>query len=131
MNYYLAEKYKQYMELIMGPNPIKLEEELLQGHRIPKGAIVMDLGSGQGLTSVFLAKEYGFRVYATDLWSDPAEIKKFFDRVGLTEKQITPVHADAQNLPFDKQFFDAVVSIDSYHYFGHDPDTWMQKFFLL
>ena len=122
MNYYLAEKYKQYMELIMGPNPIKLEEELLQGHRIPKGAIVMDLGSGQGLTSVFLAKEYGFRVYAADLWSDPAEIKKFFDRVGLTEKQITPVHADAQDLPFDKQFFDAVVSIDSYHYFGHDPE---------
>ena len=52
----------------------------------------------------------------------PAEIKKFFDRVGLTEKQITPVHADAQDLPFDKQFFDAVVSIDSYHYFGHDPE---------
>ena len=77
MNYYLAEKYKQYMELIMGPNPIKLEEELLQGHRIPKGAIVMDLGSGQGLTSVFLAKEYGFRVYAADLWRDVYKRQSF------------------------------------------------------
>ncbi len=30
----------------------------------------MDLGSGQGITSVFLAKEYGFKVYAADLWSN-------------------------------------------------------------
>lgn len=42
----------------MGPNPVKLEEELLINHKIPDGATVCDLGSGQGLTSVFLAKEY-------------------------------------------------------------------------
>ena len=51
----------------MGPNPVKLEEELLINHKIPDGAVVCDLGSGQGLTSVFLAKEYGFTVYAADL----------------------------------------------------------------
>ena len=48
------------MAKIMGPNPIKLEEELLTDHQIPKDATVCDLGSGQGLTSVFLVKEYGF-----------------------------------------------------------------------
>lgn len=37
---------------IMGPNPVKLEEELLSNHRIPKQAVVCDLGSGQGLTRV-------------------------------------------------------------------------------
>ena len=50
----------------MGPNPLKLEEELLTGHLIPDGATVCDLGSGQGLTSVFLVKEYGFKVFAAD-----------------------------------------------------------------
>lgn len=50
----------------MGPNPIKLEE-LLRGHKIPENAVVCDLGSGQGLTSAFLVKEYGFTVYAADL----------------------------------------------------------------
>lgn len=75
---------------IMGPNPVKLEEELLADHRIPAGAVVCDLGSGQGLTSVFLAKEYGFTVYAADL-------------------------------PFEKEFFDAVVTTDSYNYFGRNP----------
>lgn len=123
MNYPLSEKYDTpaLMAKIMGPNPLKLEEELLTGHRIPAGATVCDLGSGQGLTSVFLAKEYGFRVYAADFWSDPEENRRFFAEMGLTDEQITPVKADAEALPFEKEFFDAVVSTDSYNYFGRDP----------
>ena len=75
---------------IMGPNPVKLEEELLQNHRIPAHGTVCDLGSGQGLTSVFLAKEYGFTVYAADLWSDPDENRTFFRQMGLSDEQIIP-----------------------------------------
>ena len=123
MNYPLSEKYMtdDLMQKIMGPNPIKLEEELLTDHRIPDGATVCDLGSGQGLTSVFLVKEYGFTVYAADLWSDPEENRRFFRSMGLSEEQIIPVKADAENLPFEQDFFDAVVSTDSYNYFGRDP----------
>lgn len=123
MKYPLSEKYNTpyLMAKIMGPNPLKLEEELLDNHRIPAGATVCDLGSGQGLTSVFLAKEYGFRVYAVDLWSDPEENRRFFAEMGLTDEQIVPVKADAEALPFDKEFFDAVVTTDSYNYFGRDP----------
>lgn len=122
MEYIKSKKYDTpaMLEKIMGPNPIKLEEELLQNHKIPQGAAVMDLGSGQGLTSVFLAKEYDFCVYAVDLWSDPAENQKFFEEMGLLREQIIPVKADATALPFEKEFFDAVVSIDSYNYFGRD-----------
>ena len=105
---------------IMGPNPIKLTEELLMDHKIPADAVVCDLGSGQGLTSVFLTKEYGFTVYAADLWSDPAENRAFFDEMGLSRTQIFPVKADATDLPFVHNFFDAVVSTDSYNYFGRD-----------
>lgn len=124
MKYPLSEKYStpELMAKIMGPNPIKLEEELLIDNKIPDGATVCDLGSGQGLTSVFLAKEYGFKVYAADLWSDPDENRKFFDEMGFGEEQIVPVKADAENLPFDTEFFDAVVSTDSYNYFGRNPD---------
>ena len=59
MKYILSEKYSspEFMAKIMGPNPIKLEEELLLDCKIPRGATVCDLGSGQGLTSVFMAKE--------------------------------------------------------------------------
>ena len=124
MDYPRSRKYDtpELMAKIMGPNPLKLEEELLMGHRIPAGATVCDLGSGQGLTSVFLVKEYGFKVYAADLWSDPEDNRRFFRKMGLTEDEIVPVKADAEDLPFEKDFFDAVVSTDSYHYFGRDPD---------
>lgn len=124
MKYNLSQKYNtpQLMSKIMGPNPVKLEEELLLDCKIPQNSVVCDLGSGQGLTSVFLAKEYGFKVYAADLWSDPKENQKFFHEMGLTDNQIIPVKADAENLPFEKEFFDAVVSTDSYNYFGRDPE---------
>lgn len=129
MKYPLSEKYNtpELMAKIMGPNPLKLEEELLIGHRIPNGATVCDLGSGQGLTSAFLAKEYGFKVYAADLWSDPEENRVFFNDMGLTDEEIIPVKADAEALPFDKEFFDAVVSTDSYNYFGRNPDYLDEK----
>lgn len=104
----------------MGPNPLKLQEELLLGCKIKKGEKVCDLGSGQGLTSVMLAKEYGFKVYACDLWSDPKDNEKFFESMNLSKEQIIPVKADACALPFEKEFFDAVVSTDSYNYFGRD-----------
>lgn len=129
MHYSKSEKYNSpaLQAKIMGPNPVKLEEELLLDHRIPDGALVCDLGSGQGLTSVFLAKEYGFTVYAADLWSDPEENRRFFDEMGLSREQIIPVKADATDLPFEKEFFDAVVSTDSYNYFGRDPSYLDEK----
>ena len=92
----------------------------MKDNKIKAGSIVMDLGSGQGITSVFLAKEYGFKVYATDLWSDAEENRKFFAEMGLTDDQIIPVKADATDLKYEKEFFDAVVSTDSYNYFGRD-----------
>lgn len=122
MEYLKSKKYStpDLLKKIMGPNPVKLEEELLHNHNIPEGAVVCDLGSGQGLTSVFLAKEYGFQVYAADLWSNPQENALFFAEMGLRAEQIIPVKADATDLPFEKEFFDAVISTDSYNYFGRD-----------
>lgn len=123
MKYPRSQKYEtpELMSKIMGPNPVKLEEELLLNHKIPAGATVCDLGSGQGLTSVFLAKEYGFTVYAADLWSEPEENRCFFRQMGVPDDRIIPVKADAMALPFPEEFFDAVVSTDSYNYFGRDP----------
>ena len=110
------------MSKIMGPNPIKLTEELLKDCKILPGQTVCDLGSGMGLTSVLMAKEYGFKVYAADLWSNPKENAEFFKLQGLTESEIIPVKADAENLPFEKEFFEALVCVDSYNYFGRNKE---------
>ena len=128
MRYVKSEKYNTpaLRQKIMGPNPIKLEE-LLRGHKIPENAVVCDLGSGQGRTSAFLVKEYDFTVYAADLWSAPAENRAFFNAMGIDRSRIIPVKADAAALPFEMEFFDAVVSTDSYNYFGRDPQYLDEK----
>ncbi len=124
MQYKLSKKYENdyYLGKIMGPNPLKLLEELLNNNYLKENAIVCDLGSGNGLTSIFLVKEYNVFVYATDLWSEPKENEKFFNEVGLNSKQIIPIKADANSLPFSKNSLDALVCVDSYNYFGYDID---------
>lgn len=121
MKYKKSQKYnpKIINDKIMGPNPLKLQEELLENNNLKEGSIVMDLGSGQGVTSVFLANEYHFKVYATDLWSDPNENRRFFKEMGLDD-EIIPVKADANDLKFENEFFDGIISTDSYNYFGRD-----------
>lgn len=97
MEYPLSQKYNTpaLLATAMGPNPFKLQEEMLLNHRLPAGSLVCDLGSGQGHTSIMLVKDYGFKVYAADLWSDPQENRSFFNKMGLAFEQITPVKADA------------------------------------
>lgn len=128
-NYEKSKKYDKNLveNKIMGPNPLKLVEELLLNHNISDSATVMDLGSGNGLTSVFLVKEYGFKVFPTDLWSDPTENKKFFDEMGLSGDEIIPIKADANDLPFAHEFFNAIICADSYNYFGRDDNFLDEK----
>ena len=120
MEYKRSDKYKRLHNMIMGPNPLKLAEELLEGRELGKDDVVCDLGSGTGLTSLFIHKEYGPKVYASDLWSDPEENNEFFKREGVMDKSVEAVKADAESLPFDKEFFDAMTCIDSWNYFGRD-----------
>lgn len=124
MKYLISPKYNipELHAKMMGPNPIELQEEMLLGHKIPAGGIVCDLGSGQGVTSLVLAQDYGFTAYAADLWSEPQENQEFFDRMGVPQGRIIPVKADAACLPFEKDFFDAVISTDAYNYWGRDPE---------
>ncbi len=129
MQYIKSSKYDKNLvkNMIMGPNTIKLEEELLENALLKENDLVLDLGSGKGLSSVFMAKEYLYKVVAADLWSDPEENKVFFESMGLTDNEIMPVKADANELSFEKESFDGVVSVDSYNYFGRNKTYLTEK----
>ncbi len=103
----------------MGPNVLWLTEALCEVMSLRPGMRVLDLGCGSALSSVFLAREYDVQVWATDLWIPATENAERIRDAGL-EGQVFPIHAEARNLPYSDRFFDAVVSLDAYHYFGTD-----------
>ena len=105
------------LKLDMGPNPLWLLEDLSHDLDLRPGMRVLDLGSGNGATSVFLAREFGVEVVAADWWVDAETATAVFEAAEV-EDRVTAVHAEAHQLPFDRDSFDVIVSIDAWEYFG-------------
>ncbi|AWW42207.1 MULTISPECIES: SAM-dependent methyltransferase [Streptomyces] len=105
------------LDLDMGPNPLWLLEDLAQDLDLRPGMRILDLGSGKGATSVFLAREFGVRVVAADLWTAPEEAAAVFADAGVSH-EVEAVRAEAHALPFEEESFDAIVSVDAFEYFG-------------
>lgn len=103
----------------MGPNALWLMEWLTQGMDLQPGMRVLDLGCGRAMTSIYLAREFGVRVFAGDLWINPDSNWGRVCEAGVADL-VTPLRLEAHALPFPQGFFDAVVSVDSYQYFGTD-----------
>jgi SAM-dependent methyltransferase len=103
--------------LDMGPHPLWLLEDLSRDLRLRPGMRVLDLGSGKGATSVFLAREFGVRVVAADLWVPPGVAAAVFAGAGVADR-VRAVRAEAHALPFPPDAFDAIVSVDAWEYFG-------------
>lgn len=101
----------------MGPNALWLLEALVEHLPVADGDRVLDLGCGMAMTSIFLAKEFGARVTAADLWIEATENQQRIDEAGVGEL-VQAVNAEAHTLPFAKGSFDTIVSLDAYPYFG-------------
>lgn len=102
-----------------GANSLWLTEWLTQDLELRPGMRVLDLGCGRGASSVFLHREFGVQVWSVDLWFSVDERASRIRDAGMADA-VFPLHADARALPFPAGFFDAVVSIDSFVYYGTD-----------
>jgi SAM-dependent methyltransferase len=107
------------LENQMGPNALWLTEWLCAGLPLQKGMRVLDLGCGRAMSSIFLAKEFGARVWAVDLWTS-AELNWGRAVEAGVQDLLCPMQLEAHALPFARGFFDAAISVDAYHYFGTD-----------
>jgi SAM-dependent methyltransferase len=100
-------------------NPLWMTEWLAEALQLRPGMRVLDLGCGRAASSVFLRREFGVQVWATDLWFSASESLQRIRDAGV-EDGVFPIHADARALPFAADFFDAIVCIDAFSYFGTD-----------
>ena len=107
------------LDNVMGPNPLWLAEAIAPALALRPGMRVLDLGCGKAISSIFLASEFGVRVWAADLWIAPEENLERIRAAGR-EDDVVPVRVEAHALPFPEGHFDAIVSLDAYHYFGTD-----------
>jgi len=115
-------------DLLMGPCSANILEEMMERFppQLKPGNTLLDLGCGKGLTSMILARETGARVYANDLWISAEENTARFEGWGLGG-QIRAVHEDANDLHFEPRQFDALFSVDAYHYFAGSEGFFAEK----
>lgn len=102
-----------------GANSLWLTEWLTSAMELRPGMRVLDLGCGRACSSIFLRREFGVQVWATDLWFSAAENLQRIQDCEVADG-VFPLHCDARSLPFATDFFDAILCIDSYSYFGTD-----------
>jgi SAM-dependent methyltransferase len=89
---------------------VKATEALVKWCRIGFESYVLDVGCGAGVTPVWLAKEVGCRVVGVDLSERMIErSRERAERAGVGDRIELRV-ADAQELPFDDDLFDAVIT---------------------
>jgi len=124
------ELYRPYFtkDYLMGPNSLWILQSLLDQNSksVESNGLILDLGCGTGLTSFALCRETGAKVLANDLWISGEENAARFAAWGVGDR-VTPVHENADNLNFERESFDAIVSIDSYHYFAGKEGYFQEK----
>jgi arsenite methyltransferase len=85
-------------------------ETLIELCHIGRGKNILDVGCGVGVTPCYMAKRYGCRVVGVDISERMIErSKERMKKAKLTDLMEFRV-ADAQDLPFENNFFDVVIT---------------------
>lgn len=85
-------------------------EKLIELCHISRDKIILDVGCGAGVTPVFIAKTIGCKVVGVDISEGMVgRSNKRVKREHLSEKVELRI-ADAQDLPFNDNSFDAVIT---------------------
>jgi SAM-dependent methyltransferase len=102
----------------MGGGALYLAAQMVRTMDMRPGDIVLDLGCGQGTTSIFLARRFGVKVVALDLWISATFLSAKFDTQGYRDR-ILPLNLDVtEQMPFAEEYFDTIFCMNSLSFFG-------------
>lgn len=102
----------------MAPGGLYLAARMTRSLNLKPGDVVLDLGSGRGDSSIFLAKHFGVKVVSVDLWISATERNQKFSQRGYRH-DIMPLRLDVKKpLPFAEDYFDAIFCMQAFHVFG-------------
>ncbi len=102
-------------------------EELVELCHVGEGSHVLDVGCGAGQTPCYLARRHGCRVVGVDILEAMIErSRERAEREGVTDRVEFRV-ADAQDLPFEDDTFDAVIT-ESVTVFPEDKERAINEY---
>ena len=107
------------LQSMMGPDVLWQTEALCQVLPLEPGMRVLDLACGRVASPIFLVREFDVSDWAVDTLVSATSNGKRVEEAGLGDR-IIPLRADARSLPVPKHYFDAVVCVGGYEYFGTD-----------
>lgn len=105
----LPAAYRAWRAGALGRITDHIEEELILGLIGPvEGKRVLDVGCGDGILSVAMAKA---GAHVTGLDSDPRMLSAARERTSTAHAAVTFIEGDARQVPFADETFDVVVAI--------------------
>jgi SAM-dependent methyltransferase len=102
----------------IGSNTLYSTEFLLEQLPEKKFRRILDLGSGYALSSIMLSKVLDADVWAIDKYISDIKVQALLNKANAT--RVFPLKLSATSLSFPLKYFDAIVCINAYSYFGTD-----------
>ena len=106
---------------------VKATNELVSLCEIKSGKHVLDAGCGVGITDTYLAREYNLTIIGIDVNASMLKRARKYSEEDNVDNLTYFIVADAQNLPFIDDYFDAVIC-ESLLVFVSDKNQTLSEF---
>jgi len=95
---------------ILHPGGLEKTDEMVRACDVGTGKRILDIGSGKGVTTCYLAENYGCEVVGVDASERMVEYARELARRKDLADRVEFRVADAHNLPFKDESFDIVIA---------------------
>ncbi len=114
--FYEQDWVRNLAEDIFHPGGEDLTRRTIAAMYLPAHATMADLGCGTGTTALMLARDFDLQVSGVDL--SAANIERAIERTDINNAAVRFIQADAQELPFEDDELDGILTECSFSLFA-------------